>query len=111
MSKNKKQWFICTNCMAEVCIDDLGIFLSEEDNKIAHFCGFCGWWEFIPSEEHDWDNPKNEKILEEGPKRYYKYPKNIVKHTKHEFLIERHEENLEKQELETDLPDFSKILK
>jgi hypothetical protein len=95
--------FFCTNCWGEYSIEELGLFITSEDNKLAYFCPQCGFWEFCipgvaPPEE------EVREILEDGPKEVYEYPDKIIKPIKdnwfkkeHKSMLKEYKERLEKK--------------
>lgn len=85
---SEKKWVVCTNCMAELELSELGYFMNDENNGVSAFCGNCGWIEFIASDEFEADK-ESEEILENGPSEYYDYPKKIVQ-MPDDFYVARH---------------------
>ncbi|MFO8020653.1 MAG: hypothetical protein R6U96_18665 [Promethearchaeia archaeon] len=111
MSDQEELWFVCNNCMGEYSPKDLGLFISDEDNKLAHFCPYCGFWEFTPSDEHDWEDETFKNILGNGPERYYEYPSVIFREPRNEGMVKLHKKNMENQgKVKPDLPKFSEII-
>lgn len=102
----ENRWFRCMNCWGEYRLEDLGLFITSEDNKLAYFCPQCGFWEFCTSE----DAPPEEgiqDILENGPKEVYEYPDEIIKPIKDNWFKKEHKSMLKeyKERLEKELQD------
>jgi DNA-directed RNA polymerase subunit RPC12/RpoP len=92
-NKEETKWFRCMNCWGEYRLEDLGLFITSEDNKLAYFCPVCGFWEFCTSE----DAPHEEEIqdiLEDGPDQVYEYPGKMIKPVKDKIYLENHEDML-----------------
>lgn len=92
-NNEETKWFRCTNCWGEYRLDDLGLFITSEDNKLAYFCPVCGFWELCTSEEAPHDE-KIQDILEDGPDQVYEYPGKIIKPVNDKIYLENHEEML-----------------
>lgn len=81
MSLETEKSFYCKNCMNELVVEEMGLFLRAYDDSITHFCPNCGFLEMIPASKFE-ETEEYIKILEEGTDEYHEYPpaSRIIKH-------------------------------
>lgn len=96
MKEKEIKWLVCENCCSELDPNELGLFQNLESESISGFCPACGWRVFITSNEFDWESEELKEVSENGPEKYYAYPKEelIVKMPK-KVWINRHKRFME----------------